>query len=215
MLAETCAPSRDLRRNPFHTSARQHVSTSAPQHFPIRTSARQHAPTLRAALLGLLALLTVGPAAAAEFTGYGKAKFGATTAQVQKLYPAARAVTAADALNAPFLGGPYITRLVLEKQKVAGLPKPITVELRFWKDHLWGVVGYFGDNTDQQVLDMLTKQLGAPQATNAKQPSWFGDKTQTTASITLRWYGVTDDALSKEAQAWLAEEIEKAKQHRH
>ncbi len=215
MLAEPCATSRALNRGYLNTSTRPHVRTSARPHAPISTSARQHAPALRAAFIGLLALLTVGAAAASEFTGYGKAKFGATTAAVQKLYPAARAATAADVLNAPFIGGPYITRLVLEKQKVAGLPKAITVELRFWKDHLWGVVGYFGDNTEQQVLDMLTKQLGTPQGTNAKQPSWFGDKTQTTASLTLRWYGVTDDALSKEAQAWLAEEIEKAKQHRH
>ncbi|MDX2166991.1 MAG: hypothetical protein SF182_08010 [Deltaproteobacteria bacterium] len=152
---------------------------------------------------------------AAEPTGYGKAKFGSSTAAVKKLYPTLREVAPTDKLVAPFIGGPFITRMLLDNQTVAGLPKPVLVELRFWKDQLWGAIGYFGDNTDQQVMDMLTKQLGPPQASNAAQVTWTGKATQTIVSPRLRWYGTTDDALSKQAQAWLAEEIEKAKQHRH
>lgn len=181
----------------------------------LRASAPPHPRTPLAFSALALALLCVTSAHAAEPTGYGKAKFGSSTAAVKKLYPKLREVTATDKLTAPFIGGPVITRMLLDKQTVAGLPKPILIELRFWKDQLWGVVGYFGDNTEQQVLDMLTKQLGPPQANNPAQVTWSGAKTQTIVSPKLRWYGITDDALSKQAQAWLAEQIEKAKQHKH
>jgi hypothetical protein len=183
----------------------------------LRTSARWHlrTPFLLAALLLVGVPCAAGSANAAELTGYGKAKFGSTSAAVKKLYPKAREVAATDKLAAPFIGGPFITRLLLENQTIPGLPKPILVELRFWKDQLWGVIGYFGENTDQQVLDMLTKQLGPPQANNPAQVTWSGTKTQTIVSPRLRWYGTTDDALSTQAQAWLAEQIEKAKQHQH
>jgi len=167
------------------------------------------------ALAGLCgALLGAGIASAQEFTGYGDVTFGASETAAKKRYPAARAVGQLDNLGAPFLGGAHIDRLILDKQSVAGLPKPTTVELRFWKDQLWGVIVYFGDNTDQQVTDLLTKRLGPSQSKDPTRLTWVGTKTQTSATIKQRWYGVTDLALSKEAQAWLAGELRK-KPHEH
>jgi len=170
---------------------------------------------IRHALVVLCCLaLGAGAAAAQEFTGYGKATFGSSAKAVRALYPAAREVGPRERLVAPFIGAPHITRLVLDRQTVAGLPKPTLVELRFWKERLWSVIVYFGDNDDQQVLAMLTKRLGEPRVRSTTQTTWEGKDTQTAASAKQRWYSVNDLALSAEAQAWLAEQL-KAKPHQH
>lgn len=175
------------------------------------------APRRRAARpLAVLALvaLCASTAAAAEPTGFGKAKFGATSAAVKKLYPAARPAGEQERLQAPYISGPEITRLVLDAQTVAGLPKPVLVELRFWKDKLWTVVVYFGENGNDEVIAQLTKQLGAPQSTDPTQPIWMGEKTQTIATTKQRWYSSNDLKLSLEAQSWLAEKL-RHKGHDH
>jgi hypothetical protein len=94
---------------------------------------------------------------------------------------------------------------MIEQQKVDGLDKPTTVELRFWKKKLWGFIVYFGDNKDEAVIAMLNGRLGPPDGTDPKYPVWKRAKTQTTAEMLQRWYGVNDLPLSTQAQAWFAQ----------
>jgi len=139
-----------------------------------------------------------------EFTGFGKATFGMRWEAVKKVFPQAEEVPDGKDLGAANIGGPFVHRLLLKDQKIEGLPKPVTVELRFWKKRLWGVVVYFNENDPQAVLASLTKRLGPSQTTDADNPIWIFDKTQTTAAMKQKWYGTNDSALSKKAQAWFA-----------
>jgi hypothetical protein len=150
------------------------------------------------------AAATTPKAPGEEFTGFGKATFGMRWEAVKKLFPDAEEIPDGKDLGAASVGGPFVHRLLLKDQKVEGLAKPAKVELRFWKKKLWGVVVYFNDNEPQAVLAYLTKRLGPSQNTDPDNPIWFFDKTQTTASVSQKWYGTNDTALSKKAQAWFA-----------
>lgn len=175
---------------------------------------KTHVPLLLSTALTLLVArpLIAAPAPtqrtdqpkADEFTGFEKAPFGSTPEEFKKLYPKAEVLKEGEDLGAPTVGGAYITRLVLKDQPVTGLAKPTTVELRFWKRKLWGVIVYYGDNDDKQVLDMLTKRLGPSGSADPDYPLWERSKTQTAATVKQRWYGINDLPLSKEAQAWFA-----------
>lgn len=143
-------------------------------------------------------------AAVREFTGYGKATFGMRWEEVKKLYPQAEEVPDGKDLGAANIGGPFVHRLLLKNQPFEGLPKPVMIELRFWKKKLWGVIVYFQDNDPQVVLAMLTKRLGPSQSTDPTNPLWMFDKTQTGAAMTQKWMGINDTPLSKQAQAWFA-----------
>ena len=103
-------------------------------------------------------------------------------------------------LGAPSVGGPFVHRLYLTEQTVEGLPKPVNVELRFWKKNLWVVQVYWGENTEQDVIAMLTKRLGPNRDEN--NPLWITDTVQTTAVLKQHTYGSADLALSADAQAW-------------
>ena len=140
----------------------------------------------------------------AEFTGYGKATFGMRWQAVKTLFPGAEELPDGKDTGAASIGGPFIHRLYLTNQRTDGLPKPVDVELRFWKKRLWGVLVYFKDNDPKLVLAMLTKRLGPAQSTDPDNPSWIFDKTQSSAAMKQSWYGTNDSALSKQAQAWFA-----------
>jgi hypothetical protein len=151
------------------------------------------------------AAATAAPTApGGEFTGYGKAPFGMRWEAAKKLFPKAEELPDGKDMGAANIGGPFIHRLYLTDQKVEGLPKPVNVELRFWKKKLWGVIIYFKDDDPKLVLAMLTKRLGASQSTDPDNPLWVFDKTQTSASMKQSWYGINDSGLSKQAQAWFA-----------
>jgi hypothetical protein len=137
-----------------------------------------------------------------EFTGYGSAPFLTTYDAFKRLYPSAEPVSEGANLGAPSIGGPYIRRLVLKDQKVEGLEKPTMVELRFWKNKLWGVIVYYGENNPEQIFAMLIKRLGPSDSTDPTNPLWERSKTQTTAQKKQLWFGINDRALSKEAQDW-------------
>lgn len=175
--------------------------------------------TWLAGALALAAVLTAGqvsatdqpapPAAAArptplyEPTGFGTAKFGMSLAEVWKMYPQARLLGEKETLGAAAVGGPYIDRLVLRNQPVPGFAKPTTVELRFWKDQLWGVVVFFGDNDPEQCKAYLARTFGPSTARDLDNPVWLGEKVSSTGTYKEHWYGYTDIAMSREAGAWL------------
>jgi hypothetical protein len=156
----------------------------------------------------LLALLVAGSAAiAAEPTGFEAAKFGMSLEDVWRLYPAAQLLGEKETLGAAVLDGPYIERLALRNQPVPGFPKPTTVELRFWKGRLWGVIVFFGDNDPEACKAHLARVYGPTTSRDPNMPLWRGDTVTTTGTYKQGWYGYTDNALSQEVSAWLAEAL--------
>lgn len=163
----------------------------------------------RTALLALAALCLAPFAAGAAapppldtLKGYGPAPFGTRWEKARTLFPAAALVPENKNLGTPSVGGPFVHRLYLTDQRVEGLPKPVNVELRFWKKQLWVVQVYWGDNSDQDVLAMLTKRLGPNQGSGPDAPLWITDTTQTTVTPKQRSYGTADLGLSAGAQSW-------------
>ncbi len=154
------------------------------------------------ALAGLCVLPTAARGAAPLDTlkGYGPAAFGTRWDKAQQLFPTAEVLPDGKNLGAPSVGGPFVHRLYLTDQTVEGLPKPVNVELRFWKKNLWVVQVYWGDNSERDVIEMLTKRLGQTQ--DKEHPLWFTDTVQTSAVLKQRTYGSADLALSADAQAW-------------
>lgn len=138
-------------------------------------------------------------------TGFGATKFGMSLAEVWRLYPKAELLGQTEQLGASSVGGPYVDRLALRKQAVVGLDQPTTVELRFWKNQLWTVIVYFGDNDLEHSRAYLLKTFGPPQGTDPNSPTWPGATVTTSATVKQRWYGTSDNGLLKEAAAWFAD----------
>jgi hypothetical protein len=126
--------------------------------------------------------------------GLRPARFGTRWDKAQQLFPKAEVLPDGKNLGAPSVGGPFVHRLYLTEQTVEGLPKPVNVELRFWKKNLWVVQVYWGENSEQDVIAMLTKQLGPNR--DEKNPLWVTDTVQTTAVLKQHTYGSADLALS-------------------
>ncbi len=133
-----------------------------------------------------------------EPAGFGKAHFGMSPAQVKKLYPSARTL-GEENLGATPVFGPLVVRQALDDQEAPGLPKPVLVELRYWKERLWVVIVYYRENSSEQVVGALKRDLGQP-ATSAADPYWTASNVTVMTDDRQRWYAITDNALSKEAQ---------------
>ena len=106
-------------------------------------------------------------------------------------------------LGALPIGGPHISRYVARDQQQPGLAKPSDLEFRFWKDKLWIIIVYFGENDADAVMATLREQLGSPTGDDKQHPRWDGEKTEVTVSPAQGWYGIADKAASKEAREWL------------
>ena len=164
------------------------------------------------AVLAMLAL-TAPPAAAAvtnEFTAYDGAQLGSTPEQVRKAFPKME-VTTENLGSQPF-PSEHLVRYVVRDAKIAEAGKPGMVELRFWNNKLWAIVVYYPPDTKDAVLAALTKRLGPPNGTNPAKPSWQGAKSSVFVETSLNWFAVTDNALSKEAQAWFLANLQKMSQ---
>ena len=140
-------------------------------------------------------------------TGFGATKFGMRLAEVWAMYPKAELLEQTAQLGASNVGGPYVDRLALRNYPVAGLDKPTTVELRFWKDQLWTVIVYFGDNDLEHSKAYLVKTFGPRRAGDSESPSWPGASVTTSATYKQRWYGTSDNAMSQQVAAWFADVI--------
>jgi hypothetical protein len=156
-----------------------------------------------AVLLSAL-VLVAGSATAVEKrpgpSGLGKATFGMTIDQVKKIYPGME--EAKGSMGAPVVGGPYIKRFALHHQKVDGLPKPVDIELRFWKDKFWLYIVYIDGIDTAQVDKALTAAYGPVSNTDTAIGVWDGVKSAIVFERKNGRYSVNDNAMSKEASAW-------------
>ena len=138
---------------------------------------------------------------AAAPEGYGKAHFGMTVAQVRKAYPELKEAPQV----AGYLSHPNLKRYVLWHQKLEGLAKPADVELRFWRDSLWTVLFYCGENNFDDVKVQLSKQYGLP-ASGGADPTWLWPTRTLMTASKGGWYSIADREIGKDAQATLARE---------
>ena len=167
---------------------------------------------LQRSLFSLLLVTLLVSAAAAmdhEPTGFGKARFGMSPEEVEKLYPGKVRVLGQENLGASPVFSPRVVRQVLPDQKILDLKEPTNVEFRYWDNKLWVVVVYFGQNTVQQVNEALRKEYGKPPAVSADS-LWTGTKAVVNTANRDRWYAISDLAISKEAQAAFMEDLRRA-----
>src|SRR5262245_51642523 len=92
---------------------------------------------------------------------FARLHFGQTAQQAQKLYPKLQKLDK-ERFAAAFPYGPLFPRYYRPDVKLPGLPHPVALELRFFKEELWVIVAYFGDNSNEQILAFLNKRYGPP-----------------------------------------------------
>lgn len=146
-----------------------------------------------------------------EPTGFGKAKFGASPQEVEKLYKGKIKGLGQESLGATPVFSPFVVRQSLSEQKVLGLEQPVTVELRYWKDRLWVVIVYYGQNGTEAVNEALRKEYGKPDQSSGDQ-IWQGKKVLVNTANRERWYAISDNAIAHEAQLAFMEEMRKAQE---
>jgi hypothetical protein len=158
------------------------------------------------AWLGLVAL-TALPASGItnEITGFNKAKFGSSIEAAKKVYPKMEPLT--ENLGATAFPSEHLARFVIRGAPVDELKKSTDVELRFWKGKLWAYIVYYGDGNAAVIIEALTKRLGPPNGSNPEKPGWLGETSMTFVETSAHWYSVTDNGLSKDAQAWFTEKL--------
>jgi hypothetical protein len=174
-----------------------------------------------AVVAGVLVLLYVRhvrsvspPAPAAGETGspvFGKARFGMTVEEMKALYPQMEDLN--KSLGAAVAEGRFITRRVLWQQQLPGLPDPTDIELRFWKNQLWVVIVYFGNNDLDTIMKMLTERYGPPQG-DPGSPVWSGPTSTVIVAAKARWYSAYDNVISKDAQAVFMEDLKRSLERR-
>ena len=69
---------------------------------------------------------------------------------------------------------------------------------------------YYQAQDRTKLVAALTKRLGPPNGTNPDKPSWQGDKSFTFVETEHNWYSLTENALSKDAQAWFLAHLAQA-----
>jgi hypothetical protein len=146
-----------------------------------------------------------------EPNGFGKAHFGMSPQEVEKLYAGTIRTLGQENLGASPVYGPRISRQLLPDQKVPGFNQPTNVELRYWDNKLWVVIIYYGQNGLEEVNAALRKEYGKP-PTAASDSMWSGSKVMVNTANRERWYAISDIALSKEAQAVFMEDLRKAQE---
>jgi hypothetical protein len=133
-----------------------------------------------------------------EPTGYGKAKFGMSAAQVKKLYPKLEPAkaTAEAAGNAQQLLAVYF----LEDQRVGPL-KQCKVEFRFYKDELYEIQFRCPDRAG--VGDYLQKTYGMPNQPSGNAVFWMGEHSAVSLAPRSGAFAYADRARSQAFQAIL------------
>lgn len=155
------------------------------------------------ALAILLALLAAPVLAVTnELTGFGAVKLGSSVEEMKKVHPAMAPLGPTETLGSQAFVSEYLARYVLRGVEVPELKRKADVELRFWKDKLWVYIVYYAADDEKAVIEALTKRLGPPNGTNPQKPGWVGDTSTVFVETAKHWYAVSDNTISKDAQAW-------------
>ncbi|MDX2166987.1 MAG: hypothetical protein SF182_07990 [Deltaproteobacteria bacterium] len=162
------------------------------------------------AVIGI-ALAVAAPASATDITAVGKAKLGMSVDEVKKIYPKMEQLRPDQVLGAQTIMAEDLVRYVVHDTSAPALTKPGDVELRFWKGKLWAFIVYYKDNDPKQVEAAISKQLGPQTGKRPTHPFWKGTAMTAMLDPDGRWYSLTDDAISKDAQAWFIERVRAVK----
>jgi hypothetical protein len=149
---------------------------------------------------------------AKEPAGFDKAKFGMSPAQVQKLYKDRVQPLKDEHLGASPVLSSLVQRQVIRDFKLPGVESPVNVELRYWKEKLWVVIVYYGNNGQETVVESMRKVYGPPDV-SGQDALWRGTKVQINTANRERWYAIADQALSLEAQALFMEDMKRAEEY--
>jgi hypothetical protein len=133
--------------------------------------------------------------------GFGKAKFGMTVAEVKASYPELQPAPPIKG----YLSHPDLERHVLFAAKVGKLPKPMDIELRFWKGRLWMLLFYNGKNSKADVDRYLVSTYGEP-VSGALDAAWVWPGRSLVSQTQHGWFSLSDRTIGKEAQAELAKQ---------
>jgi hypothetical protein len=153
------------------------------------------------------AVLLAAPVWAGDITGVGKTKFGQSVEEVKKIYPKMEPLRQEQVLGAQTIMADDLVRFVVRDTSAPGLKTPGDVELRFWKGKLWAIIVYYKDNDPAQVEAAISKELGPNTGKAPGSPYWKGTAMTAMMDTKLKWYSLTDDAISKDAQAWFIEKV--------
>lgn len=152
----------------------------------------------RALLLSALLLLPrVALSVSNEPSGFGKATFGASIAQVKAVLPqVTRASTEAPGTSETA----FLAIYELKGQTLYGL-KPCLVGFRFASDRLYEVT--FDCGRSDAVVSALQKQFGDPTKVGPDGVFWQGEKTVISMNPQARTFSFADRRLSQDVQASL------------
>ena len=161
----------------------------------------------RAVLVWLVALAptTVG-AFQNESPGFEQLRFGQTIDDVRKAYPKVRQLDREE-LGATVVYSPYIDRYQVPEVHLSGLTQPVSFELRFWKQKLWVAIIYFGNNSTEDIVKLLTARYGSPTSTKP-DPAWVGKVAVVATSSKQKWFSVSDRVAGKEISTLLIESLQ-------
>ncbi|HVN86294.1 MAG TPA: hypothetical protein VMW17_15775 [Candidatus Binatia bacterium] len=140
-----------------------------------------------------------------EQAGFERLRFGASVADVKKRYATVRQLQKEN-LGAIVVESPNIVRYHIPNVQLQGLAKPVSLELRFWNEKLWVVIGYFGDNSPDEVMKYLRDRYGPPTSTKP-DPAWRGQIAVIASNSKQKWFSVADQVASKEISARLIESM--------
>jgi hypothetical protein len=157
------------------------------------------------------AVLLAAPGWAADITAVGKAKFGQSVDEVKKIYPKMEQLRPEQVLGAQTIMADDLVRYVVRDTSAPALKTPGDVELRFWKGKLWAFIVYYKANDPKQVEAAISEQLGPNTGKAPGSPYWKGTTMTAMMDTKLKWYSLTDDAISKDAQAWFIEKVRSQK----
>lgn len=153
----------------------------------------------------VLALPLVASGFQNEQRGFERLRFGQSVADVRAIYPNARQL-GREELGAVVVYSPFIVRHQIRDVRLDGLAHPISLELRFWKEKLWVIIGYFGDNSTDEIIRWLNQRYGRPTSTKP-DPAWSGKIATVTMSSKQKWFSVADAVASKEISTLLIESM--------
>ena len=164
----------------------------------------------RQSVFAAIMVFAMAASAAAEVkfkepTGFGKAKFGMSVADVRKVYPQMQATKGTEQVAGKG-GEAFLLIFELDNQSVGPL-KPCKAELRFFQNELYAVNFRCPDKV--QVQQYLQKTYGLPTKTTERSAFWIGEHGAVSLSPSSGAFGFSDVKRGKAMQTVLFQYVQK------